>query len=195
MAWWVGMRIAGETSLLKPIENCYLSMKIHEIMSRDPYVCDPETPLSDVAAKMRDLEVGIIPVCNGLRLQGTLTDRDLVVGAVAEGLDPSMTVAEEVMNTDVAYCYDDEDIVDASALMEENQIRQVVVLDREMHLVGILTRGDISTRSKGAQLVDVTLEDITEVLVDGSDIADDDIDDDFAVEVKRPSRTSGSFSR
>jgi CBS domain-containing protein len=170
-------------------------MKIHAIMSRDPYVCDPETLLSEAAAKMRDLEVGILPVCNGLRLQGTLTDRDLVVGAVAEGLDPSMTVAEEVMNTDVAYCYDDEDVDEASALMEEHHIRQIVILDREMHLVGVLTQGDIASRANGSQMVDVTLEDVTEALPVESDIADDDIDDDFAVEVKRSNVATGSFSR
>jgi CBS domain-containing protein len=157
-------------------------MKIYDIMSRDPYVCDPETPLSEVAARMRDLDVGIIPVCDGRKIQGTVTDRDIVLRAVADELDPAMTVAEEVMTSEVTFCFEDEDVDEASALMEENQIRRLVVLDREMQLVGILSLGDIAAKAHDDQLAGATLEAISKREILESDIADDDIDDELSVD-------------
>lgn len=157
-------------------------MKIQEIMSRDPYVCDPETPLSEVAARMRDLDIGMIPVCDGRRIQGTVTDRDIVLRAVADELDPAMTVAEEVMTSEVTYCFDDEEVDEASALMEENQIRRLVVLDREMQLVGILSLGDIAAKAHDDQLAGATLDAISQPVRIETDIADDDIDDELSVD-------------
>lgn len=183
MANWrhrmAGTEIAMEGFLVR---SASASMKIHEIMSRDPYVCDPETPLSEVAARMRDLDIGMIPVCDDRRIQGTVTDRDIVLRAVADELDPSMTVAEEVMTSEVTYCFDDEEVTEASALMEENQIRRLVVLDREMQLVGILSLGDIAARADNDALAGATLDAISQPLASQSDIADDDIDDELSVD-------------
>ena len=161
-------------------------MKIQEIMSRDPHVCDPGTPLSEVAATMRDLDVGIIPVCDEQGIQGTVTDRDIVLRAVADELDPTMTVAEEVMTADVTYCFEDEDVDEASALMEENQIRRLVVLDRDMQLVGILSLGDIAAKVKNVRLSGETLEAISQPTANETDIADDDFDDDLSVDAINP---------
>ena len=161
-------------------------MKIQEIMSRDPHVCDPGTPLSEVAATMRDLDVGIIPVCDEQGIQGTVTDRDIVLRAVADELDPTMTVAEEVMTADVTYCFEDEDVDEASALMEENQIRRLVVLDRDMQLVGILSLGDIAAKVKNVRLSGETLEAISQPTANETDIADDDVDDDLSVDAINP---------
>ena len=161
-------------------------MKIQEIMSRDPHVCDPVTPLSEVAATMRDLDVGIIPVCDEQGIQGTVTDRDIVLKAVADELDPTITVAQEVMTGDVTYCFQDEDVDEASALMEENEIRRVVVLDRDMQLVGILSQGDIAAKVKNDKVSGETLEEISPPPANETDIAHDDVDDELSVDAINP---------
>lgn len=168
-------------------------MKIEEIMSRDPYVCDPETPLSEIAATMRDLDIGIIPVCDGRKIQGTVTDRDIVLRAVADELDPSTTVAEEVMTSEVTYCFEDEEVDEASALMEENQIRRLVVLDREMQLVGIISLGDIAAKANDDELAGATLDAISQPASIETDIADDDIDDELSVDAINPALRSETF--
>jgi CBS domain-containing protein len=136
-------------------------MKILEVMSRDPYVCAPRSVLIDVAGRMRDTGISAVPVCDGKRVKGVITERDLAVRAVAQGLDPIMSVAEQVMCVDVPSCYEDQEVNEASALMEEKQVRRVVVLDREDNLVGILSLTDIVAKCGGDDLVDKVLEAIS----------------------------------
>jgi len=88
-----------------------------------------------------------LPVCNGDRLVGMLTDREIIVGAVAEGRDPAKIRVQEVMNPEIIYCFDDQDVEHAAALMEEKQVRRLVVLDRSKRLAGILSVGDIARKT------------------------------------------------
>jgi CBS domain-containing protein len=83
-------------------------------------------------------------VCDGDRLLGMITDRDIVLRAIAEGRDPQTTSVEEAMTPGVVYCYQDQDVEEAAALMKEHQLRRLVVLDRDKRLVGILSLGDIA---------------------------------------------------
>ncbi|MEO7099422.1 MAG: CBS domain-containing protein [Luteolibacter sp.] len=121
-------------------------MKVHEIMSRNPYCCSPQSTLIDIASRMRDMDVGIIPVCEGKEMRGVITDRDIVIRAMVMGLNPAMTLAEQVMSVDVTCCFEDQDVGEAVALMEEKQIRRLVVLNRENQLVGMISLGDIAAR-------------------------------------------------
>ena len=121
-------------------------MKVHEIMSRNPYCCSPRSTLIDIASRMRDMDVGIIPVCEGKEMRGVITDRDIVIRAMVMGLNPAMTLAEQVMSLEVTCCFEDQDVGEAAALMQEKQIRRLVVLDRENQLVGIISLGDIAAR-------------------------------------------------
>lgn len=168
-------------------------MKIHDIMTRDPYVCDPETPLSEVAAQMRDLDVGMIPVCDGNKLRGTVTDRDIVLRAVADELDPTMTVADEVMTSEVTYCFEDDDVSKAAELMELEQIRRLPVLNRSEQIVGIISLGDIAVKGKNDRKAGETLDAISQVSNTQSHIGEDDKDDELSVGVIDPEIRSESF--
>jgi CBS domain-containing protein len=114
---------------------------------------------------MRDMNVGPLPVCGqDDRLSGIITDRDIVIRAVAEGKDPHSTRVREIMTPHVVYCFDDQDVQDAASLMEENQIRRLAVLNRNKRLVGILSLGDIAVHTTEGhfELVGEALERISE---------------------------------
>lgn len=137
-------------------------MKLKEIMTPDPEVVRPEANLQEAARLMRDLNVGLIPVCDGDRLQGMLTDRDITTRAVAEGLDPSTVRVMQVMTPEVVSCYEDQDAEEAVSLMEENQIRRIIVLNRDKKMTGIVSLGDVAVRVGRDQLSGETIEQISE---------------------------------
>jgi CBS domain-containing protein len=119
-------------------------MKILEVMSRDVEVIEPGATLRQAAERLRARDVGALPVCEGERIRGMLTDRDIVVRGLARGLEPTAPV-EQVMTREVAWCYDDDDVEDAAELMRDRQIRRILVLSRARELVGILSLGDLAT--------------------------------------------------
>jgi CBS domain-containing protein len=122
-------------------------MQIKEIMTTDVNVIHGEATLSDAARMMRDLNVGAIPVADGQKISGVLTDRDIVVRSTADGRDPNTVTVREVASTDVAWCYEDEEIEDALGKMKERKIRRLPVVSRENQLVGIVSIGDIAVES------------------------------------------------
>jgi len=137
------------------------SMKVSEIMSREPVVVAPGTTLRETAQLMRDLDVGMIPVCDGNRLQGTITDRDIAIRGVASQLDPTSGV-DEVMTKNVLYCFEDDPIEKAAKMMEEAQVRRLVVLTSEKELIGILSLGDLATRTEERTTVAEAVKAISE---------------------------------
>jgi len=138
-------------------------MQVKDIMTPDVKCADPETTLQEVAAKMRDLDVGAIPVCgHDDRLQGIVTDRDIIVRVVAEGLDCRAVRARDAMTPKVSYCFEDEDIAEAARKMEQSQIRRLVVLNRDKRLVGIVSLGDLAVDTGDERLVGEALECISE---------------------------------
>ena len=136
-------------------------MLLRDVMTRDVEVVNPEATLAEAALKMRDLNVGPVPVCDGRRVQGIITDRDVTVRATAEGRDPNTTKVREVMSPNPVFCYEDQDIHEAARLMQEKQIRRVMVLNREKDLVGIVSLGDLAVESGDDKLSGQTLEDIS----------------------------------
>ena len=135
-------------------------MKISEIMSRDVRVARPQDTIQSVARQMTEIDAGSIPVCDGERLKGMVTDRDIVVRAVSEGRSFD-TAISEVMTPDVEYCYEDDDIGDAADRMAELQVRRLPVVDRDKRLVGIVALGDIALKAKD-KTTGQTLEEISE---------------------------------
>lgn len=127
-------------------------MQIRDLMTPDVEVVRPETPLREAADRMRELNVGVMPVCEGRRIVGILTDRDIAVRAVAEGDDPNATTVAQVMTSDVAFCYDDQPVEEAAELMEQQQIRRLPILDRDERLVGILSLGDLAVDGQDEKL-------------------------------------------
>src|SRR2546423_11516566 len=106
-------------------------MKLREVMSPDVEVVSPEATLAEAAEKMRHLNVGILPVSDGDTLLGVLTDRDITVRGVAAGADPTTTTVQQTMTQELVYCFDDQDIRAAATLMEDKQLRWLVILDRD----------------------------------------------------------------
>jgi len=121
-----------------------MAKKIREVMTRDVEVINPNDTLRDAAEKMRALNVGPIPVCDGQRIVGMLTDRDIVVRAIALGKDPNTTQVSDAMSSGIQYCFDDDDTEDVLNRMKEKQLRRFIVVDRSKKLVGIISLGDLT---------------------------------------------------
>lgn len=138
-------------------------MLVHEIMSANAECLEPTSNLRQAAQQMQRLDVGFLPICGeDNRLQGMLTDRDIVIRAVAAGRDLEQTSAAEIMSPEIHYCFDDQSVEQAANLMEGEQIRRLVVLNRDKNLVGILSLGDIAARGHNDQLSGEALEKVCE---------------------------------
>ena len=137
-------------------------MKVNEIITHDPQVIRPETTLIEAAQKMKSMDIGMLPVCDGDRLVGVITDRDITVRGVAQGYDPKTARVQEVMTPEVIYCFDDEDVKDVAKKMEEKQVRRLPVLNREKRLVGIVSLGDLAVRTGKEKLAAEVLERVSE---------------------------------
>jgi CBS domain-containing protein len=136
-------------------------MKLSDVMTPNPEVVAPETRLSDAAAMMRKLDIGVLPVTQDGRLLGIVTDRDITVRATAEHKSPDKTAVRDVMTRDAACCHEDEDVREGARLMEERQIRRLPIVDREEHLIGIVSLGDIAVNA-GRKLSGEVLEKVSE---------------------------------
>src|SRR3954454_23395616 len=105
-------------------------MKVNDVMTRGAECVRPDDTLQEAARRMKALDVGPLPVCgDNDRLGGMLTDRDIVVRAVAEALDARTARVREAMTEGVTYCFEDDDVAEAARLMRERQIRRLVVLN------------------------------------------------------------------
>lgn len=123
-------------------------MKLSEIMTTAVEMVQPDDTLQLAARKMRDHDIGFLPVCDGGALMGVLSDRDLAIRALAEGMDTTVMLSRDLMTTPAIYGYEDQDVTEAAKIMEANQIRRLVVLRREDEsLVGIVSLGDIARHS------------------------------------------------
>jgi CBS domain-containing protein len=119
-------------------------MKVRDVMTETVERVPPDSSLCDVAMKMKEIDVGAIPIFEGDRLVGMVTDRDIVVRAVAAGKNPADTTAKEVMSEGVIYCFDDQDVGAAAEIMENEKVRRLIALNRDHRLVGIVSLGDLA---------------------------------------------------
>ncbi|HJQ83472.1 MAG TPA: CBS domain-containing protein [Candidatus Binatia bacterium] len=122
--------------------------RVRDVMTRHVEVIRPDASLKEAAAKMADLDVGTLPACDGERLVGMVTDRDITIRGVARGLDPASTPVREIMSTTIRYAYEDEPIEQAVETMKKRNIRRLPVLDREKRLAGIVALGDLAVEGK-----------------------------------------------
>ena len=137
-------------------------MRIAEIMTRDPEVVPSDIFLKDAALKMQQLDVGMLPISDGDRLVGMLTDRDITVRGTAKGRDPTKTQVHEVMTPEVVYCFEDQEVSEAAKLMQEKQIRRLPILNQEKRLVGIVSLGDVAVHSGAEKVVSETIKEVSE---------------------------------
>ena len=125
-------------------------MQVCEIMTRQVETIAPDDSLQRAALAMEQIGVGSLPVCEGRRLLGAITDRDIVVRGVATGASPVDMQVRDCMSEDVQWAYEDEDTEKVLARMKVLQIRRLAVLDRQKNLVGIVALGDIATEPDAA---------------------------------------------
>ena len=119
-------------------------MQLSQIITRDVETIGPETSVKEAAQRMRSLDVGSLPVCDGRRLLGMVTDRDITIRITSEGRDVNTTPVSEAMTPEIAFVFEDDDVRQAAQVMKERQIRRLPVLDRGRNLVGIVSLGDLS---------------------------------------------------
>ena len=118
-------------------------MKIGECMTRDVRIVAPEDTIERAAQLMARADTGVLPVASGDRLVGMITDRDIAIRGVAEGVGPGARVGD-VMSQEVKYCYDDADSDEVLDNMAEIQVRRMPVVDHDKRLVGIVSIGDLA---------------------------------------------------
>lgn len=119
-------------------------MLVKEVMSSDVVWVTPSEEIGNVASKMKEFDIGAIPVCKNHEIVGIVTDRDIVVRGLVDDGDIAEHSVREVMTEHPIWCSVNEDVEDAIRLMEEKQIRRLLVVDSERHLVGLLSVGDVS---------------------------------------------------
>jgi CBS domain-containing protein len=135
-------------------------MKVKEVMSREVTVANPTDTLQESARTMARLDIGSLPVAEDDRLIGMLTDRDIAIRAVAEGL-PADSPVGQAMTRDVKYVFDDEDIDEVAEQMADLQVRRLPVVNRDKRLVGIVSLGDVSRSAKPKE-VGETLREVSQ---------------------------------
>ena len=135
-------------------------MKISEIMTRDPELIDPTSSIRDAAQRMKNEDIGALPVGENDRLIGMVTDRDITMRAVAEDRPPSSTSVREVMSEKIYYCFEDDDVEDAAKCMADNQVRRLPILNRDKRLTGIVSLADLA--QAGEECETIALEGVSE---------------------------------
>jgi CBS domain-containing protein len=118
-------------------------MKISDAMTPDVQLIQPTDPIQEAARRMGEIDAGILPVADGDRLVGMITDRDIAIRGVAQGCSPD-TPVRDLMSSEVLYCFEDDDIDDVVQNMSDIKVRRLPVLDRNKRLVGIISLGDIA---------------------------------------------------
>jgi CBS domain-containing protein len=137
-------------------------MRVKEAMTPVVEVIDADNTLQEAAAKMKARDIGPLPVCRGEQVVGMLTDRDITVRATAEGEDPTTIRVKDIMTEEVITCFEDQLVSEAGLIMEEKQVRRLVVLNRAKRLVGIVSLGDLAVQTGDEQLTGNTLEAVSQ---------------------------------
>jgi CBS domain-containing protein len=119
-------------------------MQIRDAMTKGVRVARPDAPVMELAKRMRDEDIGSIPVAENDKLIGMVTDRDIVTRCVAETPDVSQIRARDVMSPKVLYCFENDSVMDVLANMREQQVRRLPVVNRDKRLVGVVSIGDLS---------------------------------------------------
>lgn len=137
-------------------------MRVKDIMTCSAETINSDANLIEAASKMKSLEVGALPVWENDKLIGVVTDRDIVVRAIAEGRDALKTPVSEIMTQRVLSCFEDDDIHEAATIMEENSVHRLVVLDSDYKPAGFISLSDFAVKSHDEHLTYEVLERISE---------------------------------
>ena len=140
-------------------------MLIKEMMTRNVEVVHPNASIQDAASKMKSLDIGSLPVCDGSKIHGMITDRDIVIRAVAEGRDSTQTKVADVLTDNLIYCFEDQSVQEAADAMQQYQIRRLPIVNRDKELVGIISLGDLAVDTENEKLAGATLVDVSQPAV------------------------------
>jgi CBS domain-containing protein len=132
-----------------------MAKTIREIMTFDPTTVEPSTPIVEAARIMRDEDVGLLPIVEGDQLWGTLTDRDIVVRAIAEGRDLQSTTGGEIASRDLVTIDPQQDLDEALRLMAKHQVRRLPVVEEDGRLIGIVAQADVAHAGDDARTGEV----------------------------------------
>ncbi|MGK7376794.1 CBS domain-containing protein [Planococcus sp. 1R117A] len=135
-------------------------MKVTEIMTSNVDTCSTQTSLQEIAAKMKDLDVGSIPIVDNDKLVGIITDRDIVTRGIAEQKSLDSPVSD-ILSSDPVTASTDMDVEDAANLMAQHQIRRLPVVEGDK-IVGIVSLGDIAVKDKSYDNAEIALDDVSE---------------------------------
>ncbi|KTD21029.1 CBS domain-containing protein [Legionella londiniensis] len=138
-------------------------MEIKEAMTENPTYCHPDSTLRELAKVMKSLDTGVIPIGDGEKLHGIVTDRDITL-SLAEEAHPDQTKARDIMHKGVYYCYEEDTIEKAAQDMSKLQVRRLIVLDNEKNkkMVGILSIGDIARATHDKQTCGKVINQVSE---------------------------------
>jgi CBS domain-containing protein len=118
-------------------------MKVKDVMTRNCIYVSPDTTIAEAAEIMKDQDIGFIPIAEDDKMIGMVTDRDIVIRAVAKKASPDTDV-KSVMSPHTYYCYEDQEAEEACANMADIKVRRLPVVNRDKRLVGVVSLGDIS---------------------------------------------------
>jgi CBS domain-containing protein len=123
------------------------TMRVSECMTREVKLAGPNDTIAEAAKTMAQLDAGVLPVSENDRLVGMITDRDIAIRGVAQGKGPDARVGD-VMNAEVKFCFDDQEVGDVLRRMGELQLRRMPVLNHDKRLVGIVSLGDLAANGQ-----------------------------------------------
>ncbi len=136
-------------------------MRAKDIMTRDVKTIDADSCLWAAARLMRNHRIGFLPVMNGKRVIGVITDRDIVVRGLCELKDPHFVTVSEIMTRDLIFCREDDVLTDAATRLAAHRIRRLLVLDREGGMAGLLSLDDLAAHLSSDRLLSSVVRDIT----------------------------------
>jgi len=135
---------------------------IGQVMTRRPRTVHPNATVADAAALMRQMDIGGLPVCDGSRLVGMVTDRDITIRSAADGRDPHLTPVRDIMSSGVAWATESDPVEEAARIMREHRIRRLPIVDEHHSLVGMVSLGDLAVDLNDKQLSGEALDVISE---------------------------------
>ncbi len=134
---------------------------LREIMTKNVEIVRPNATLFEAAEKMRNQNVGVLPVVEGKKIEGMITDRDIVIRALANRKDPRQTRVSDLMTRDVVYSYEDQGVDEAAKMMHDKHVRRILVLNNNRNLVGVISLGDLATQTGRRRMVSEVLEEVS----------------------------------
>jgi CBS domain-containing protein len=132
-----------------------MAKTIRDLMTSNPSTIEPDKTVADAAKLMRDEDAGLIPIVEGKKLAGTITDRDIAIRVVAEGKDQQSTTVRDVMTSRLVTVDPDQDLDEALRLMAKHQVRRLPVVEEDGKLVGIVAQADIARHTSDEQTGEV----------------------------------------